>query len=590
MSIATEYVVRTRYEVDPKSAEAALARVQKSADAAGKSVNGLKAMVVGAVGAVAGFGLIGKLGSAFVGFNSNVEQAKIQMAGLFELNKGGAWNANMALSSNLVDRLAIRMKDAVGTTSDAVSMAGMLVQPLSAANASMKQIEDSTVGAVVASKAFGIEAGQAALDLQQALNGTLGNKDRFAAAILGPMGFTPEKFNKLTAGKRLETVTKALNSRAIQEMAKAQGESFSGVMSTMEDNIEQTLGKVGKPLFVAITNEVKQWSAWFDKNPEKVKEIAESVSKALVSAFSAVKAGMEWVYANRDTLMMLAKVALLAKVGGAIGSTIGGIAGKLGGVGDSPLLKTFAELSMKVGENGQKVSSAFQGIAAAAGPLLMALGLGMGIGDAIVDSIHRRRAADRANTGAYGPLAQAASEVAAGKHTTQQALDLTRHAFKMGLLNTNGGRLGVDQSKLAAAYGRADEYRAHDNPLIKGPASGPFMSYFDIKYTKSIDEAAAETRMLRLATESLGASFRDAAAMQYAIGAMAIIAKTDAIVQKAIASAKPNLKPGNTIINNLTVEMSAKDPDRWIEGFNRTVARVARVRTRARAAMRGGGT
>lgn len=590
MSYATEYVVKTRYEVDPKSAESALARVERSADAAGKSVNGLKSLLLGSVAAVAGLGIIGKMSTAFVGFNSNVEQSKIQIAGLFELNKGRAWNDNMAESSALVDRLAIRMKDAVGTTSDAVSMASMLVQPLAAAHATMGQIENTTVGAVVAAKAFGIEAGQAALDIQQALGGTLGNKDRFALAFLGPQGFSPETFNKLSASKRLEVITKALNGRAIQEMAKAQGESFAGVTSTMEDNLQQTLGKIGKPLFVAITNEVKQWNAWFEKNPEKVKQIAESVAKSLVQAFSMIKAGMEWVYQNRDLLMSLAKAALILKVGSAIGGTIGGLAGRLGEAGSSKLFKSFDELSTvtkEVAGQSVKVKSAFSGIAAAAGPLLTALAAGIGIGGMIVDGIRARRAARRAETNTYGPLAQAASEVGGGAHTEAQALNITRHAFAMGLLRAGAGGVTVDQDKLAASYGRQSEKSG-----LLGQLNNAAAATFGMQtgYVKTIEESTAEQRLLRLAVESLGATFRDAAMMQYAIGAIAISGRVNGIVEKAIASARPNGRNPGTVIHNLTVEVPAKDPDRWIADFNQKIDRVARVRTRARSALRGGGT
>jgi hypothetical protein len=579
MSIATEYVVRTRYEVDPKSAESALARVEKSADRAGKSVDGLKSLLLGAMASVAGMGVIGKAREAFIGFNSDMEQAKIQIGGLLQMNLGGTFADGMGKANALVDRLQQRAKLSVGTTADMVDMASGLVAPLTQAGASMKQLEDLTVGAVTASKALRVNSDLASLEVNEALMGNAQKRMRFIMML----GIHPEEINKADPKKRLEILNRALNGPAMRAMAKAQGDSFAGVTSTLSDNLQITLGKIGLPLFKAITAEVTKWNAWFDKNPQRVQEIATSVSKALVSAFTAVKEGMQWVYENRDLLLSLAKAAIIFKVGGAIGGSVGGLLGKLDAAGGSKLFKSFDELSTVMKDvNGQsvKVKSAFSGIAAAAGPLIASFAAGVAIGSALLSYAKREDAKAKHEEGRLRPVLEAANDVAASGNVKEGA-SVTRGLWRTGILrrsNLTGGVV-VDQQAVAKAFGRGLEYDVAKN------SPNP-----NARYVQTQEELIASNNALKVALLSTAENFRQGVGWQYAASGIAINSKVDDAVQKALSTSRPNLKPGNTIIGTLNVEVSAKDPDRWIADFNKKLERVARVRTRARSAMRGRGT
>lgn len=313
MAVATtEYQVKLRYSVDDKTGKGLLGiaskakKARRQSNLLGRALGMLGGAYLGAKG-------IGFAAKALIGFNSQMEGAKIQMAGLLKLNLGGEWSRNMKDATHLVEGLQMRAKKSVGTTKDMVEMASMIVRPLAAAGASMQDIEDVTAGATVAAKAFGIEAGMAALDIEGALMGQLKARDRFARALLEPMGYSTKSFNALSATKRLDALRKALKGPAVKAMADAQEKSFAGVTSTLQDNLQIALGKVGLPLMRKITEEVKRWNRWIDENPQKIEHFAKVFSDALVTGFNAVKEVANWVSENKDTLIMLAKAALAMK-------------------------------------------------------------------------------------------------------------------------------------------------------------------------------------------------------------------------------------------------------------------------------------
>src|SRR5580765_2357641 len=88
--------------------------------------------------AAAGFFGIRQAATALVGFNDSMEQSRITVAGMLSQASGRAFNDTTKDSIALVDQLQQRAKVSVGTTQDMVGMSAMLVRPLTAAGASMK--------------------------------------------------------------------------------------------------------------------------------------------------------------------------------------------------------------------------------------------------------------------------------------------------------------------------------------------------------------------------------------------------------------------------------------------------------------------
>lgn len=339
---STVYDIRLRYAMDDHAAQGATKLANNLDKAAGKAKNlefGLGRIAAVAAGA---FGMM-QAKKSLIDFNSTMEQAKLGMAGMFELNLGGAFELNMQRSNALVDRLQIRMKSAVGTTKEAVAIASQLAQPFTAAGASLKQMEDMSVGVVVGAKAMGIAAEVSARDVDQALRGQYHATDQFTGKLLGARGFAGEqgreKFNKLTAQQRFKTLNEALNDPALMDLAKAQASSFDGVLSTFQDGLEIFMGKVGKPLFAAVTKELQNWNQWMDANGRTLEKFASKMGEYFVDAFTTLRDSIAFIIDHKGTLLAIAAAYGGMKVAGgvtgmlsnAMGAAAGGAAGGLKG-------------------------------------------------------------------------------------------------------------------------------------------------------------------------------------------------------------------------------------------------------------------
>jgi hypothetical protein len=345
MANQTIYDIRLRYLLDDKASKG-LGKIADEGNRAAHSAGVLDG-VLGKIGALV-VGTFGarEAGKALIGFNSDLEQAKITMAGMIQLNLGGTWAKNMATANGLVGDFQTMAKASVGTTKDFVDMAQLIVRPITAAGGSMEDLKTATQGAVIAGRSFGKDAEYVSRDIESALAGNLGKKDMFARALLEPRGFTTTSWNAMVAkdpSKGIKELIKALNDPAIKDMAKAQENSFAGVTSTFTDNLQMAIGKVGLPLFKEITKEVQSWNTWIDKNQDKVKEISESLAHGLVEGFHMVKDAIAFLISHKDTLIMIAKLWLAAKAGGMVGNMLGafggGGAGMFGALGSSPFSK-----------------------------------------------------------------------------------------------------------------------------------------------------------------------------------------------------------------------------------------------------------
>ena len=311
----TIYDIKVRYLVNDKASKA-LGGIDKAARKSAQGTDVLSKSLKRMMAVGAGFFTFKLAKSLLIDYNAELEQARIQMGGLLQMNIGGSWATNQKRANRLVKEFTEDAKKSTATTKDFVDLAGMLTGPLSRAGASLTDIREITKGAVIASRAFGMETEFAARDIEQALAGTLGRKDRFARALLEPMGYTTEKWNEMIRGeptKALDALVKTFNQPAIKNMAKTQEKSWAGTMSTLKDNLQRTFGKIGLPLMKKISAEFDKLNQWFEKNPEKVNEIAKSVSDALIKGFYAVREGFRFVVRHKSLLMLLAKAVLLSK-------------------------------------------------------------------------------------------------------------------------------------------------------------------------------------------------------------------------------------------------------------------------------------
>jgi hypothetical protein len=254
-------------------------------------------------GAFAGIGTAAKAAAAYLGFrvavdglikfNSTAEDARNQIAGMLALTKKTDLADQLAPADALMASLAKKAATLSGTTAEYVKMLGNLTQPVTAAGLGMQDLEDITVGAVEAAKALGEQADVAARDVGQALRGQAGADDPFIGKLLDTAGFSGQegraRFNQKAAPERAQIVKGLFTSPQIKQLGEAQGKTFTGLLSTLEDSISTFFGKVGKPLFDGLATAIRDVNAWLVINRETVNEVAAVIGGALSTAFDVFK-------------------------------------------------------------------------------------------------------------------------------------------------------------------------------------------------------------------------------------------------------------------------------------------------------------
>lgn len=632
----TTYLVETRYVVDDRRAKGGLGGIAKEADRAARSSDFLKRSLLGVGAAVVGGSIFGAAKKGLIDFGSSMEQARIQMAGMIQLNKGGDWTKNLRTANDLVGQLQVRARASVGTTKDFVDMASMITRPVMAAGLGMKDLENFTASAVVASKAFGIEAGMAARDIEAALMGQFHSVDRFNRALLDPMGFGGEqgreKFNAMSAQDRAATMRQALANPAITQMAQAQANTWEGVTSTFKDHLQMALQKVGLPLMKQLTAEVQNWSKWIEKNPDKIKAWAKDFGSALVTGFNALKTGIGFLVTHKDAILAIAKAVLVWKGVSAIGGLAGGFskgAGKMSpwleGMRSMPSMNQgLAASTSSLATFSQKVGGTIPFLTGMIGGL-GALGIAVGsLAQSIADQVDEAQTRSQDAKVASQSFDRYFDWGKSGRHRT-----FASFAKEEGFLNAKGGVIS-DQalsSKLMRIKGAgwtAEHFGEFKAQLIES-----------IVAANQMNEAEKQRAQLRegfnsLGTDAIGwlsggAAWADTVAQVWRNGdplgainmayrwrsdAMAVAQQwrkaleplgdywADVVREKTMAfdigGAVEAMKSGlhdrkermNVTIQK--IEVPAKDPDRWIADLDDAIVRRVRAPRQARNARRRG--
>ena len=244
--------------------------------------------------------------AALIDFNANVEDTKNKIAGMLSLTKKTNLTDELANADRLFANLQKRAASLPGTTQEYTNMLGQLVRPVTAAGLGMQDLEDITVNAVVAAKAFGVQWEVASRDIQQILQGQVTAGENQLAQSLGiDTAAKRKKFNAQTAAQRAAETKALLTQPQITQLAAAQGQTFTGVTSTLKDAIQQFFGKVGVPLFKALTTAVKALNGWIEKNAESINAMAVAIGGALVTAFGVVSDVIGFFVDNSDLAISL---------------------------------------------------------------------------------------------------------------------------------------------------------------------------------------------------------------------------------------------------------------------------------------------
>lgn len=328
----TAYEVGIRYTLDDKAARG-LTSMGNAADGAGKNIAKLKGLLAGVGVGLAGAFYVGK--KYLVDYNSQIDQMRIGLTTVIQ----SQLHKPFAQARKEADGLFLRMQEVAkkspATTKDFIEMANAIAPAVAQLGGGVGKIESLSTGAVIAAQAYGFQADVAGRDISQMLRGDVTDRDQLAKLLLGSRGIDKDKFNAMSGSERGRITEEVLNDKSLKDAADRFGDSFQGQLSSLQDQLQITLGEVGKPLVSAITAEFKKWNQWISKNPGIIADWAKTFGRALVDGFQAVKKAVGWIVDNRETIMMIAKVFAAFKIGQLAGGVVGDVIGGLGKLGSS---------------------------------------------------------------------------------------------------------------------------------------------------------------------------------------------------------------------------------------------------------------
>lgn len=254
------------------------------------TANALQAAVTGIAGAA--YNALVGLGKMAIGVNADAEATQMKLATIVAMNLKLPFDEAKASAQELFEGLR---EDAARTPSDTQELVNFATEISNAylgAGKSVQQLRQFTTQAVVAAKTLGM-SGTAGLDIQQAISGQIGLKDRFAVAMIKQLGMTVEQFKSKTMKERVDLLEKSFNSPAINAAMKEFETNWAGVTSTLEDNFKLIVGEAGKPLF-NLLKEILLWvGTWVQKNKDKIVKIFLSLWKALTLVVGILRSFVE---------------------------------------------------------------------------------------------------------------------------------------------------------------------------------------------------------------------------------------------------------------------------------------------------------
>lgn len=306
-----------------------------AAQAASKLQDGLKGMGAhlyefgaGAIGAAAKVtSIAAAMGTAaavaaagYIGKNlSLLEDKSIQMGAVIGAATSTSFQAARVESDKLFAQFKRDAVSSAGETADFVNVAANIAGPLLGAGKSMEDLHRITKGVIETAPALGATFQQAGTDVMRMLQGGAGAELPFFKALtaIPSLGIkSAEVFNKWPVEKRIKAVEDALTNPAFQAAAVAAGNSFTGLKSTIEDQLKAVGGAILGPSYEAMKRGMQKWTAGvmtlldssgFQQRMERYGHvIAGRISNIAGNISSIFPKGEEGASSFLDTIMNIA--------------------------------------------------------------------------------------------------------------------------------------------------------------------------------------------------------------------------------------------------------------------------------------------
>lgn len=263
------------------------------------------------IGGAAGFGMAAR---QIVGLNSEIEQARSGLAGLYTAQTGLPIAESLKIARA---ELAHLRKDAalgVGELGDYLTTYQGIVGVALPLGANVDQMRALTRNALAAGFAMQGERGlaNAGIDVQQAMGGQVGDRTTpIVMAALRASGMSAEAFRALKPEERIDALNTAFGK--FGPAVELMGKSWSAQSSTLLDNTKELVRTATLPLFEVWSEKLRAANDWMAANRDTINEVAGTVGQRLVKL---------WDHLIRQASTYAAIVA-----GAALAQPVAGLAG-----------------------------------------------------------------------------------------------------------------------------------------------------------------------------------------------------------------------------------------------------------------------
>lgn len=614
MSDKRTYIVETEYKVKDEASHG-LEKIGDAAEHAHEHAESLREVLKEVGETFLIFEGVEKAKELFVGFNSEVEVARVQLQTLIGVNFKKSWESAGESAGEFYEEFEKFAETFPVSANQMVASAQLLGSAVSQAGGDMEDLMKLTEEAAVAEKTLGLNTSQ----LMMAMRGMVSSRNIGGMALLGAVGMTPEQWRKLTNESRLKLTEQALGSEVFKKAGEAYAGTFASQASILKDRLEVAAGKVGLPLFKALTQELQRWNEWLDKNSQKIESMSHSIASGLVKGFEVLKDVAGFIYDHSDILIKIAEAWALAKFGSAIGDIKGAIGGSKAGELADKIGSSMAKYLPGLSKLGGGLGSILGGAAGWA-PLAIPAGqiLGDALGNAVFPTVRRfeeLQAASQhlsdvlAETAREGeknhkgtPLGSHAAGLALGvaEYDKQQIEELERLKSVKHLGDNDEKRLrnlGFSEDEIHPLFA-SQKYRGETiEKMIGQRQRGIDLRDYRIKQASSQTERGLDWTMSKMSKdqrEHLNVAKATQMIMEKQLqmwtlgpnglsGRLLTLEEMEQIIKESGLTGE-QAKINQTV--NVTIQqVSAKDPDRWIADMDEYAARRVRARTKAKGAL-----
>lgn len=196
---------------------------------------------------------------------SMLEDKSIQLTGVVAAATESEYGKVAASTRELFEGFKKDAVTSAGETQDFVDTASKIAAPILGAGKSMAELQEITKGVISTAPALGVEFKQAGSDVMRMLQGSAGADLPFFQALkaIPSLGLdSAEAFNKLSPEKRIATIQKALTNPAFTAASDAMGNTWTGLLSTMQDQLKSLGGLIAGPTFEVAQGIFKDLTGW----------------------------------------------------------------------------------------------------------------------------------------------------------------------------------------------------------------------------------------------------------------------------------------------------------------------------------------